>query len=59
MTNEQIEELIERMNRPTFIYRMARNSPQKGAEKRLEMARKEIEAIIVDLFGPDLEDDTP
>jgi hypothetical protein len=59
VTNEQIDELVDRMARPIFIYRMAHNSPHKGADKRLEMARKEIEGIIVDLFGPDLEDDAP
>jgi hypothetical protein len=56
MTNEQIEELVEKMARPIFIYRMAKGDGRKGSEKRIERARVEIKKIIIDLFGPDLED---
>lgn len=57
MTREQVEELVTRLARPIFIYRMAKGllGKQPGAEKRMEMAHREIEEAIVSLFGPDLE----
>ena len=57
MTREQVEELVTRMARPIFIYRMAAGQPSRpDSGKRMDMAHAEIEKIIVDLFGPDLED---
>jgi len=66
MSPEQVERLVEGMTRPIFIYRMARgrlSNPNDGTERqraawqaRIDKAHAEIEKLISELFGPDLED---
>ena len=56
MTDEQVENLVERMARPIFILRMAKGDKRPGAEKRRSNARDEIRKVIIDVIGPDLKD---
>jgi hypothetical protein len=66
MTGEQIRRLVNGMTRPIYIYRMAQSRLGSGTpaqeaawQKRIEQAHDEIEKVITELFGPDLEDEPP
>jgi hypothetical protein len=60
MSPEQVEELVTRLARPFFIYRMAcgdHRSPE-GSAKRIRTAHEEIELIIAEVLGPDMAEGT-
>ncbi len=43
-----VEELIDRLAKPIFNFRMSRNSPVKGAEIRKANALAEVERLILE-----------
>lgn len=58
MTPEQVHQLVDRLARPIFIWRMARgvlygnSRASASAQARMDRAHREIEEVIASVLGP-------